>query len=226
MAQKHFRLFKNTNDSLLLNLMFIAVAPDPVMSNQQLSCGLRSLLQPAADADNFAKTEATPDGFSMAMARLFGKSAKKAPVPPSQSDHCLDQAASAVVGEDEGFTVLAHSKSDTNTQDAKAVFNGYPALPQDIGGGYPAVPGGKHRQGGDAGGVAPVAHALDGVPFTLAEQYVSNGDRNHLDASLQNILDQLEGAGAVLRDSEYDFRLEKHVIESDVTATIKRLHVQ
>ncbi len=72
-------------------------------------------------------------------------------------------------------------------------------------------------------------HALDGVPFVLSGRcWGADTTRRHREMSdyLEKTDRYLEGVQELIRSSAgMDFRLEKNVVQSDITATMRRMHM-
>lgn len=161
-----------------------------------------------------------------AFSRLFGKGSKK--VPPSPSDQGSDHA----VSEDEGFTVVGGAPKDRPHSYAGPPNNAspYPALPQQENSPYPIRgvaptsgpgPGGYNTLSSQSSVTMP--HVLDGVPFELSPRCSSSGRTRELDALLADATTKLDAAQSLIQSSNYDFRLEKNVIDSDISATMRRM---
>jgi len=146
------------------------------------------------------------------MNRLFGKSKKQ---PTSQFHEQPDNSGE----EDSGFTVVATPEqpavvttSNTNPQYGYSQQN-ITSTPYSVGGNKPQTPA----------AATPPVHYLEGIPFQLG----SGSTETDLDA----ILARAEAASERLKSInwgayEYDFGLEKSVIEQDITATMKRMKTQ
>ena len=139
------------------------------------------------------------------MNRLFGRSTKK----PSGTNPAQEQPDHPP--EEDGFTVVAAEERPTATIPAISNANPY---------GYntPAYPVGS-SQVQAATPTKPPVHYLDGVPFVMG-----GGSAEY---DLDTILARAEAASERLKSInwgayEYDFSLEKTVIEQDVTATMRR----
>ena len=143
------------------------------------------------------------------MNRLFGKSKKQT---PSQFHEQPDNSGE----EDSGFTVVATPEQPAVVATTNTNTNpyGYP-IPSGASTSY-AIGGTKAQAPAAA---KPPVHYLEGIPFVLG----SASGENDLDA----ILARAEAASEKLKSInwgayEYDFGLEKSVIEQDITATMKR----
>ena len=156
----------------------------------------------------------------MAFSRLFGSKQKP---KPSVSDQGSDNAAS----EDEGFTMVG----GTSSRDPPAASTSrYPSLPPSDAASPPYPP-----SGAAAAAATPnyntmtsqssigAPHALDGVPFALAPHLASSSGTRDLDRLLTEAQTCLDSAQSLVQNSNYDFRLEKNVVDSDVSATLKRM---
>lgn len=143
------------------------------------------------------------------MNRLFGKSKKQ---PANQAQEQPDNSGE----EDSGFTVVAVPEPPIVIPAATSSTNPY---------GYssPGVTNSPYAVGSNQAqtpaSTRPPVHYLEGVPFVLG----SGAGENDLDA----ILARAEAASERLKSInwgayEYDFGLEKSVIEQDITATMKR----
>ena len=173
-----------------------------------------------------------------AISRLFGKSSKKNPQSPSSgppTDAFASPDAANVSGqEDDGFTILGPARGDRPNSYQGATGLGYPVLPgSDATVPYPpnpmrggAGPGGGNYPTGTMASQSSVTmpSALDGVPFQLSAQVSTNRGRSQSrDDLLDEVGARLEAAQQLIHSSNYDFRLEKSVIESDISATMRRM---
>ena len=142
------------------------------------------------------------------MNRLFGKSKKQS---TSQFHEQPENSE-----EDSGFTVVATPEQPAVVSAASTNANPYgystpnvTNTPYAIGGNKALAPAASN----------PPVHYLEGIPFVLG----CGSGENDLDA----ILARAEAASEKLKNInwgayEYDFGLEKSVIEQDITATMKR----
>ena len=160
----------------------------------------------------------------MAFSRLFGSKQKP---KPSVSDQGSDNAAS----EDEGFTMVGGA-SQREQQQQPAVAPRYPALPGSNGDGSAITPSPYPPPGTSAAAnyntltsqsSVSAPHALDGVPFALAPHCAPSSELRELDRLLAEAQTCLDSAQTLVQSSNYDFRLEKSVVDSDVSATLKRM---
>lgn len=149
----------------------------------------------------------------MTMNRLFGKSKKQ---PTSQFQEQPDNSGE----EDSGFTVVATPEQPAVASTATSSTNpyGYSTPGVTI---PPYAVGGNQAQAPSSS--KPPVHYLEGIPFVLG----SGSGETDLDA----ILARAEAASERLKNInwgayEYDFGLEKSVIEQDITATMKRMKTQ
>ena len=142
------------------------------------------------------------------MNRLFGKSKKQS---ITQFHEQPDNSGE----EDSGFNVVATPEQPAiaSTPNINAPY-GYSqqiitSAPYAVGGDKPQAPA----------AATPPVHYLEGIPFELG----GGSGENDLDA----ILARAEAASERIKSInwgayEYDFGLEKSVIEQDITATMKR----
>ena len=145
--------------------------------------------------------------YCVTMNRLFGKSKKQ---PASQFQEQPDNSGE----EDSGFTVVAapEQPATVSTTSSTAYSYGTPSAtspPYAVSGSQAQVPA----------SAKPPVHYLDGIPFVLG----GGCGETDLDATLA----RAEAATNRLKSVnwgayEYDFGLEKSVIEQDITATMKR----
>ena len=143
------------------------------------------------------------------MNRLFGKSKKQT---TSQFHEQPENSGE----EDSGFTVVATPEQPAVVSTASANVNPYGYSTPNVTN-TPYAIGGNKAQAPAASN--PPVHYLEGIPFVLG----SSSGENDLDA----ILARAEAASEKLKSInwgayEYDFGLEKSVIEQDITATMKR----
>ena len=143
------------------------------------------------------------------MNRLFGKSKKQS---TSQNQEQPDNSGE----EDSGFTVVATPEQPANisTTTSSQKPYGYSTPGVTV---PPYAVGGNQAQAPSTS--KPPVHYLEGIPFVLG----SGSGETDLDA----ILARAEAASERLKTInwgayEYDFGLEKSVIEQDITATMKR----
>lgn len=147
--------------------------------------------------------------------RLFGRSTKKSSAPSNSGQEQADNSA-----EDDGFTVVAAEEQPpliqiSNAQPSVNSSNPYGYTTP----GYSPYPVGSSQTQAAAPAKKPV-HYLDGVPFVLG-----NGSS---ESDIDAILARVESASEKLKSInwgvyEYDFGIEKTVIEQDITATMKRM---
>lgn len=147
------------------------------------------------------------------MNRLFGKSKKQ---PVNQAQEQPDNSGE----EDSGFTVIAAPEQPAIVTNSNSSTSPYGYQP-------PAVPNSPYAIGSTQvqapSTSKPPVHYLEGIPFVLG----GGTGENDLDA----ILARAEAAAERLKHInwgayEYDFGLEKSVIEQDITATMKRMKTQ
>lgn len=158
-----------------------------------------------------------------ALSRLFGKSSKKVPPSPSSlSSPSTEAFSSSGPNEDDGFTLLGPAKSESP---------GYPLLPPTDAMPYPPGTRGAAGASSNSNGTLPsqssvsVPHVLDGVDFKLSGKCSLDDDssRSQTNAFLDEVSARLDAAQNLIQASNYDFRLEKSVVESDISATMRRM---
>lgn len=162
--------------------------------------------------------------MSDVFSRFFGKNPKKVSQSPSQSssDPTFDHVATA--GEDDGFTLISGGGGNSgNSQNWDAVLPPSDSSPNMLVPPYPPNPA-----------AAPVTcatqsmsvHGLDGVPFVLSVkcQFAGNkGRRGQADTLLEDVSVRLATVQQLIQSADYDFRLERSVIESEISGTMRRM---
>ena len=185
------------------------------------------------------------------VSRFFGKQSKKSsspsnPIPPISAE---DEEGFTVVGHATGGGGGGSGKKRPSS-----TSSAYPSLPGVGASGGDSrnlpyqLPARSQGGGGTSGAATGAAgggyssstlasqsslsssHALDGVPFVLSGPCRGGGsssaDRRDLDLYLQRTESYLEGVQEMIRKaSARDFALEKSVVRSDITATMRRMHV-
>ena len=156
-----------------------------------------------------------------AFSRLFGKGKESKrstgstssipPMSPSASDASMlspgggNDSTSQHTDED-GFMHLAND----GHPGARAPHSGYPALPRAEETPYPT--GTMSSQYSVTGG----SHALEGVPFALSGRCSTGkggGLGSEFDAAMDDIMQRMENAKSILQSANYDFQVEKSVVE-------------
>jgi hypothetical protein len=169
-----------------------------------------------------------------AISRLFGKSHKKGSTSSPGGTPSASNSANSIfespqppapgsnsAAEDEGFTILG--------QPNRGSYNGYPALPpsETTVSPYPPAPPTTAYPTGTLSSIhsSHIPHLLDGIPFQLSESCSLKSRRNGNDRSgfLDDVQARLESVHQLIESANYDFRLEKSVVESDISATMKRM---
>ena len=150
----------------------------------------------------------------------FGKTSRKAPLP---SYDPLNDATVSSTSEDESFTVIEQQKSPQKLHQFPPVAESDSSYP---------TPYATATLGSQSSSSLP--HALDGVPFQLSSScrrvLEAGGAAVATTRSLEGLLEDVErrletGQQLALRAAEFDFKLEKSVIESDITSTMRRMQL-
>ena len=152
------------------------------------------------------------------MFSFFGKSTKK-----SNSDSpSTPSAVEATEAAEDDFTVVeARQKQSTPAEPPAAdrfSFPGYPAVPA-VPDNLPAYNTGTLASQSSVGG----PHPLDGVPFRLGNICKTGDKSSDQDKSLVKIQECIDRAQRALSSSDYDFRLERTVMQQDINVAMRRL---
>ena len=161
-----------------------------------------------------------------AFSRLFGKKDSKKstgstssipPMSPSASDVSMLSPGgghdSTGHTDEDGFTHLANDGHAAGGGGARPPPQpGYPALPKAEETQPPYPTGTMSSQYSVTGG----SHALEGVPFALSGRCSAGkggGLGSEFDAAMDDIMQRMENAKSILQSANYDFQVEKSVVE-------------
>ena len=145
------------------------------------------------------------------MERLFGRSkAKKS----STTNPDSSPSNAAVTNEDEGFAIVSNNQAMVPPPSS----NFYPVLKPELPNGTrgDAVPSAASRQ------TSVGASALDGIPFTLSSKCCGGNDLDEVLARVESIAERIRNVD--WSTTEYDFRLEKSVINQDISHSFSTMH--
>ncbi len=156
----------------------------------------------------------------MAFSRLFGIGSKKESKSGDNSNSSLTQLEQEV----EGFTLIA-PKNPMPPQELPL----YPPLPAGAVNATAPLksPVNSNTLTSQTSANGYSQHSvLDGVPFKLSERckLKSRKSQNReTDRELEDVDRKLAQVQMLLQTSNYDFRLEKSVVEAEVSGTIRRM---
>ncbi len=183
------------------------------------------------------------------VSRFFGKSSGKKVPPPPDPTSTTEEDDFTVIRHRSPKRSAADQQHRNSRQEASSqqAHSAYPNLDNSEGPrrrkeeeeeGAKLGAGAGGGGGGGGGGYSTSTltsqssmtnpQVLDGVPFVLSGRCrgVAAGRARELDQYLDRTETYLEGVQELIRRSaNHDFRLEKNVVESDITATMRRAHL-
>jgi len=150
------------------------------------------------------------------MERLFGRGKKDSKKSSTSTPNSQASPSALVTNEEEGFAVVSQPPLYPTVPQAP-----YPVLNPSV---APSVSNGEFRnQSSTQRQTSTVAAYLDGIPFTL-HCSGNAGEVDEITARIERVAERIRNVDWA--SSEYDFRLERSVLNEDLNHSLQRLQIR